>query len=715
MVTRGLSNLSWLFSLLATVLVASFVFYFYQLYVSNLENQRSAKIFEQSLAASIDQFEYLPAVLAQDDLIVELLQEPDLGHHTVSNKFAFVVSRSGANDIFLQDRSGNVVASSNYQSESGSFLNKNYSFRPYFKKAKQERKRQFYFAKGATTGVPGFFISAPVIVNNEVIGVVVVKLELLKWEENWRKSEDTILVSDKNGVVILSSNPDWRYHLVDTPSQKSLNLIYTQKQFPGEVHNQLFESDSKLRFTSSNKTRYWKFSKSAYIVNEYLIGETQWTLHHLVNYKDLLSQAFLFFIFASLLGSFVYLFMTERHKKQKFRRKAIITEKSRREDLQKLIDNIHIGVFVIDGGGQVLSMNAHAEHLMFSGKSFKDIESRMNIEDLVHVDISKDEIDQYLLENIETPAYHETYANVMSANMQDERTIPVMFAISQVDLADSYVYLMTLVNIAKRKTVEEELVRVNESLEETVEARTEELKSTQLQLIQKNKAEALGNMAATIVHELSQPLAAINSSVAAIQSKTKSSNWQGVGESVSRLLPLSSKMNKVIKLLKHFSYDDSAMIELVSLSSIYEQVLDSHRDLINDNNIKVSIDDKYDAAKVRISPLKIDLALSNIIRNAIDVVQAKDKPEISIFTAVKDGVITINIADNGGGVDEDIMARLFNPYFTTKEVGKGMGLGLSITYEILQQNDGDIAVENVNDGACFSISLPLVSEERKQA
>ena len=253
-------------------------------------------------------------------------------------------------------------------------------------------------------------------------------------------------------------------------------------------------------------------------------------------------------------------------------------------------------------------------------------------------------------------------------------------------------------------------MHLNASLEETVEARTQELKDTQIELIQKNKAAALGNMAATIVHELSQPLAAINSSVAAIQSKAKRGNWEGANESVSRLMPLSSKMNHVIKLLKYFSYEDSTMVESVTLSSLVTQSVEVLRDQINEKNISIHIDDQYQDVSVLVSPIKIDLAISNLLKNAIDAVEAVNEPVMNIHTELKKDMIRLCIEDNGGGVDKQIMGQLFNPYFTTKEVGKGMGLGLSITYEVVQQHEGKISTVNTKKGARFSIDLPILHE-----
>jgi len=259
------------------------------------------------------------------------------------------------------------------------------------------------------------------------------------------------------------------------------------------------------------------------------------------------------------------------------------------------------------------------------------------------------------------------------------------------------------------------LKKINSSLEETINSRTKELHKTQAKLIQKNKAVALGNMAATIVHELSQPLAAMNSSIAAIQAKASNNDWQGAGESVQRLSPLSNKMHNVIKLLKYFSYQDSDSGSIVNLADVVEKSLDAFKDTLNEKNIELLLNTNNERISVKANPLKLDLVLSNIIKNAIDALEKTPQAKITITVEQKESEAHIIILDNGNGVDEEIIEKMFNPYFTTKEVGKGLGLGLSITYEIIQEYGGHIAVNNKKNGACFTISLPAFEKSVQTA
>jgi two-component system C4-dicarboxylate transport sensor histidine kinase DctB len=260
-------------------------------------------------------------------------------------------------------------------------------------------------------------------------------------------------------------------------------------------------------------------------------------------------------------------------------------------------------------------------------------------------------------------------------------------------------------------------VLVNELLEDKVEQRTLELRVMQAELMQKNRTTALGNMAATIVHELSQPLAAINSSVAAAQAKVANENWQGASESIQRLNPLSKKMNNVIGLLKSYSYEDESLVEEVEFADLVQQAIDVLHDRFQTEKITIKYENSYSEARVKVNPIKIDLAISNLLKNAMDAIESQDNAiieitvEKSIEPEKKTTFVMVSVQDNGNGVDQAILDKLFNPYFTTKEVGRGMGLGLSITGEVIQEHDGSIDVKNTKKGACFSFALPVVGEK----
>jgi C4-dicarboxylate-specific signal transduction histidine kinase len=708
--------------ILLIALACGVIFYIAQLFYTSSIDNRSSRIYEQSLVASINQYEYLPSLIAEDETLRQVILDPRTNYLAASQKLAFIAKRSGAEAVYLMDNNGTVKASSNHDTKSGGFLYHNYSFRPYFNRALTEKTRQFYYAQGATTGIPGFFISSPILLNNEAIGVAVVKLNLSHWEKKWSESAENIVVTDKNNIIILSSSDQWRYRSIGEPPLNTLEKIYIQQQFPGKEHSSLYSKSLSLSFSKENNKNFWLVDKKLYLVNDFDIPQTGWRLYYLVNHDGVLISALIVFLVIFILLSLAQLNIKNKKHILDSKNRNRLLEIKRRKELQTVMDNIHIGVILFSNSGVLLSTNEHAKHLLFKNHNdadgFNNITDEISINQLINID-DKD-FDNILLRDIASPAYHET-----TTIARNHKSIPVMFAISKVDTMDKEVYLMTIVNISRRKTAENELVSINSELENIVENRTEELQVTQKKLNQKNKTIALGNMAATIVHELSQPLTAMKSSIAAIDAKIKNNDWVGATESTARLAPLSNKMLNVIKLLKFFSYQDKDSYTTINLVDTINKTLNTFNDMLKEKNISSIIKNDFEELLISANALKIDLILSNIIQNAIDALEEIPNPTLTITMKSENGWAYLAIKDNAGGIDNEVKEKMFNPYFTTKEVGKGLGLGLAITYEIVQEYGGSIRVENISNntsnqqeilsaknnqkqqGAQFIISLPL--------
>ncbi len=562
--------------ILLLALLSSFMFYAFQLYSWHLEQQGATRFFQQSFKSSISQYEYLPALLAQDSLIKTALSYTHQQRASLNEHLLFVAERSGPSDVYVMNISGEVIATSNYL-KSNSFLNQNYSFRPYFVKAISQRKRQFYYAIGATTGIPGFFISEPVIgQGGMLLGVVVVKLSLTEWERSWQETGQNILLADDNNVVILSGQPQWRYRTLGKLQKNTLQEITNQRQFQNEKLDRLYSEKSEFVRFSWFTISFWNIDDNSYLVNEFSITDSGWTLYYLEKNSRFVQSAIIFFIIFLTGLVLIYLYLSERKSK-----------------------------------------------------------------------------------------------------------------------------------LLSRLQAEDEIKRVNASLEEKVQSRTKALSDAQEELVQQSKVAALGQMAATIVHELSQPLSAMNSSIVAIRLKAEKSDWKGAMASISRLAPLNQKMNGVIQLLKSFSYQDDKLINSPQLAPLIEKSLMLYKDNLKERNVRIKQLDLQNSVTVKVNPLKLDLVIVNIIQNAVDAMEKCEQPEISVIMKAVDEFAVIEIEDIGGGVDSRVMGQLFNPYFTTKEVGKGLGLGLSICHEIIREYGGSIEVENLSQGARFIIKLPL--------
>ncbi len=168
------------------------------------------KLVVENLNGELSKFSFQPRLLATSSVLSHALSAPsDLADHgTVSEELARITGVTGALATYLMNRDGLTLAASNWASE-GPFVGRNFSFRPYFQEAMQGRLGRM-FALGTTSGERGYFFAYPVRHEGEIVGAVVVKMDVSILERGWQSQAHEILVVDDFGVVFLSSRPDWR-------------------------------------------------------------------------------------------------------------------------------------------------------------------------------------------------------------------------------------------------------------------------------------------------------------------------------------------------------------------------------------------------------------------------------------------------------------------------------------------------------------------------
>lgn len=692
--------------ILLLAFICSFVFYISQLFYVSLENEKSSKIYVQALLDSIDRYENLPLLIAEHYLTQEVFNGNSEDVDASNSRLKSIALATGADDIYLMDKEGTVIASSNYDSPN-SFLNKNYAFRPYFKAALNEQTRQFYYAKGATTGIPGFFISTPININGVIHGVAVVKLELSYWEESWRDTNEQIIVADQNNIILLSTKNQWRYQSIGDINQDTLSQIKQQQQFPEIDHENIYSKTFNWPFFGADQNRFWIIDRSLYLVNRFELPKTQWHFYYLENHDSILNTSIAVFLFILFILSLVYLLIKGRIHIEESKKKHNLLQIKHKEDLEAIINNTHIGIIITDINGQLTATNDYAKELFIHHQTGLDNQS-INIDALLDLN---EPLSDFI--NRQDNQHPETLNYVETAITGDKKPeIPIMYSIKKIQLLDDDVYLLTIINISKRKLAEEKLIHINESLEDIIKTRTDELKKAQHKIIQQNKVSALGNMAATIVHELSQPLTAMNSSIGAIRAKLIKQDYDGAINSANRLEPLNHKMHSVIKLLKSFSYEDDKPSQAINIETLIKNSIESYNDLFHEKEIKTQLIGQRNDLFVKANKTKIDLVFSNIIQNAIDAVEENTQKCIWIELVRNQDTVYIHITDNGKGVTEITMKQMFSPYFTTKEIGKGLGLGLAICYEIIQEYEGNITATSIDGNTCFTIELPLANDIR---
>ena len=267
-----------------------------------------------------------------------------------------------------------------------------------------------------------------------------------------------------------------------------------------------------------------------------------------------------------------------------------------------------------------------------------------------------------------------------------------------------------------RQKTERQLQELNESLEQRVKAELEKNREKDHLLIQQSRLAAMGEMVHNIAHQWRQPLNTLGLIVQNLRYDVRDGllTSELMDQTAAQAMQVIQGMSRTIDDFRNFFRPDKLTCDFDIGESI-EQSLDIIGPAFNNHNIKVVMDYKK-GLFAHGHPNQFSQVVLNILANAKEAILQRGTTtgEISIRLATRDNWVVLEIEDNGGGIPGDIMTKIFDPYFTSKEQGSGIGLYMSKT--IIERNmDGRIEAANTAEGACFTVKLPLVAHNDEGA
>jgi signal transduction histidine kinase len=244
------------------------------------------------------------------------------------------------------------------------------------------------------------------------------------------------------------------------------------------------------------------------------------------------------------------------------------------------------------------------------------------------------------------------------------------------------------------------------SLEHKVEERTSQLQDLQQKLIQAAKMSAVGRMLSGVAHELNNPLTAIMGHTELAQRRLTAAGGDPREIKLMEILhQQGDRCRKIVANLLQFARQETPRLESVRLNDVVEQALQLREFELKTLNVELIREFDPANAIFCADPNKIVQVVLNLLNNAHDAIrEAGAAGKIWIRTASDDDQVRLEFLDNGTGLREP--QRVFDPFYTTKEVGQGTGLGLSVCYGIVEEHQGSIRAENWEQGARFIILLP---------
>lgn len=274
--------------------------------------------------------------------------------------------------------------------------------------------------------------------------------------------------------------------------------------------------------------------------------------------------------------------------------------------------------------------------------------------------------------------------------------------------------------IKQRLANQAALQAANDMLEIRVQERTAELRAAQDDLVHAGKLAALGQMSAGIVHELNQPLAALQTAADnAVLLVDRGSIGDARGN-LTRIGELIRRLGRLTGQLRVFAYKSSSPLDAVSVEHAVAESLKILAGRVKEGGVTVVTD--VDATICVVADqTRLEQLLCNIVANALDAVESTDRKSILIRARREEGQTArcrIVISNSGPAIAPDVLQRMFEPFVTTKPAGKGLGLGLMLSNHIAHSFGGELRARNLTPcGAEFVVTLPLagtseVSHER---
>lgn len=271
-------------------------------------------------------------------------------------------------------------------------------------------------------------------------------------------------------------------------------------------------------------------------------------------------------------------------------------------------------------------------------------------------------------------------------------------------------------DVTEKKRMERELITKHAELRNAfidLERVNTEYKMTQESLVQAGKLAALGELAAGIAHELNQPLMAIRGyaqeleySVTPIVKGTPAEGEASLG--LREIISAADKMAAIISHLRTFTRKTTEDFSTFDVRQPIEEALKMVSRQLVSRGIEI-VRDFQGEATLYANPLSLEQVFINLTTNARDAIEATGRGKGTIvISARNDGAfVEVRFRDDGIGMAQGTKAKAFNPFFTTKEVGKGMGLGLSLSYGILSKVHGSVRIESEEGkGTTFVIRIP---------
>lgn len=632
---------------------------------------------------TLARYHFLPYLIAEHSPSLALLQGDSTSLSEVNTYLAQLDKAANTKGWHILDPSGALVASSLSRvalkaQEGQEIANMLYQYGG-------EVITLSYLAQGE----PRYYLGAPIYAKSQLIGIAVARVGLETLTDSWIAANERVLLSDKQQQFFLSSH-------------QNLNVPSLNQPFGWQ--------SSPFILPDGTTTEQVTLEGVIYLVQKVQLDDLQWQIHYLTPLAPLTKTlnwvSFLSVVSVALLLAFG-LFLYERRQKihSKLLLQQLIADSEMR--LRRMINKTNVGLLLLNRDGKISDINPMALRYFNLSESLASRLFAWQLFETVHGNTVVVNVLKSLSQHNEAGELNNV--EVM-AQRSDGSRFPVLFSIISLSRSSEAAFLVTIIDISKRKKAENTLRALNSDLERRVEERTNALQVAQEELVQSSKMAALGRMSSAITHEMNQPLTGIKTLLSSSellidrdQTDLLVSNMRLVDTLVDRMAGMTSQ-------LKVFAFDRPEALMPLSIEASLQEVCRIYQPRLEKVTLNVQI--ASNASWVQGEKQRILQVFGNLVTNALDAMVGVSKPELTITAEMSNEQVVISFSDTGNGIEEDVLPHVFEPFYTTKKMGDGLGLGLAITANNVRDMKGSIRAVNNKaasgdrvEGATFTLVL----------
>lgn len=269
----------------------------------------------------------------------------------------------------------------------------------------------------------------------------------------------------------------------------------------------------------------------------------------------------------------------------------------------------------------------------------------------------------------------------------------------------------------------DEINTFTQSLEKKVEERTQQLKAAQQKLLHNDRLASLGQLAASVAHEINNPVSGVLNLAMLMQRILKddgvpANRLADFRKYLGQVATETARVGRIVSDLLAFSRRSKPQRTPADLNRIIRSTLTLAAHKLKLCDTEVEVDLPADLPTVSCDPSQMQQVVLNLVLNAAEATQSKGHGKVLVRTRVAEDqkCVEMIVKDNGEGISPENISKIFDPFFTSKPEGKGVGLGLAVIYGIVQAHDGEIDVKStLGEGATFTVTIPMESAVKPPA